>query len=182
MHWLPKLRSINAGNGRYAPIDTAKSVCDDYISAIHWLGHSVLMDWSLQWSMAPLYLSGVFLKRYQAILKQQCVGPSPRYVGVLRCIHEVEVRHFSEDGERCLIVDRQSSRRMATYDFWTHTRQATQDMGDGIVVFEMVYTKQLHRWRVTNFVQELPAGSYKSIQTAHPHFIFKYAHVIGRDN
>ena len=160
--WAGKLQRRNAGVQAkaewMAPEPITKTVQDDYLRAVEWLSDSMLYEWAEQWTGAPHYLSGPYLHRYQELLKRYRMGKSPRYEGVMRCTHRVEVRHFSEDGERCLIVDHQSSRRIATYDLLHQSRMVTQDMGDGTVVYEMSYDKQLHRWKIEAFIQELPTG------------------------
>lgn len=163
--WANKLFRINAGARRaewMAPDEVVQAVLHDYMSVMRWLPESGLKDWSTQWAGAPDYLSGLCLKRHQEVLKQYRMGRPPRYTGVLRCVHRPQVRHFSEDGERCLIVDHQTSRRMATYDYWSHVRLNTQDLGDGTLVYEMAYDKQARRWKLDRFIQELPAGWQKS--------------------
>ena len=83
---------------------------------------------------------------------------APMFVGVLRSDHRLEVRRFSEDGERCLLVDHQTQRRMATYHTRTGQRAVTQDLGDATVVYSMIYDPSDVRWKIDAFVQELPAG------------------------
>lgn len=160
--WADKLYRVNAGvksKGEWlAPDDIQNDARADYLAAMGWLQDSLLADWSYQWSSAPNFLSGAFLHRHQEILKHYRMQKTPRYTGILRCTHRVEVRHFSEDGERCLIVDHQTTRRIATYDLLHHVRVITQDMGDGTVVHEMAYDKLLKRWKIDAFIQELPAG------------------------
>ena len=160
--WADKLYRVNAGvrsKGEWlAPEDIQNDVRADYLAAQGWLQDSLLADWSYQWSAAPNFLSGAVLRRHQEILKHYRMKRSPRYTGILRCTHRVEVRHFSEDGERCLVVDHQTTRRIATYDMVEHVRVMTQDMGDGTVVYEMAYDKMLKRWKLETYIQELPMG------------------------
>jgi hypothetical protein len=184
--WVGKMWRVHAGVANkaewMAPDDVVNAVREDYLAMTRWLQDSMAHDWAKQWSAAPLYLSGVQLKRHQEILKHYRLGKAPRYNGVLRCLHQVEVRHFSEDGERCLVVDRQTSRRMATYDYWTQTRLTTQDLGDGTIVYEMAYDKQTQRWKVDAFVQELPLGWKTSSKTRRIKLLSALPPVIGRDN
>jgi hypothetical protein len=160
--WAHKLRRINAGVAHraewMAPEKIVEAVRSDYLAAMRWLPESMLYDWSQQWSAAPEYLSGLYLKRHQEILQRYHAGQLLQYVGVMRCVHQVEVRQFSDDGERCLLIDQQTSRRMATYDYWTQQRLNTQDIGDCVIVYEMAYDKQANRWKIDRFVQELPTG------------------------
>jgi len=160
--WARKLRRINAGVARraewMAPESTVDAVRADYLRAIHWLPESMLHSWSEQWTSAPDYLSGSFLKRYQEILKHHRTGYPPRYIGVLQCAHHIQVRHFSDDGERCLVIDHQSQQRMMTCDYWTQVPVNSQHLEDTTVVYEMRYDRQSARWKIDRYVQQLPAG------------------------
>lgn len=160
--WAHRMQRVNAG-ARFrsewmAPDTVRRRVHEDFLAAMRWLPESMLHDWSRQWNTAPHFLSGAMLKRHQEILKRYQLGKVPRYTGVLRSTHQVEVRHFSDDGERCLVIDRQTARRMATYDYRTGQRIMTQDLGDGVVVYEMAYDKHANCWKIDRTIQELPAG------------------------
>jgi len=160
--WLTKMRRVRAGVARkaewMAPDDVVDKVRADYLTAMRWLGDNVLSSWQQQWMLAPYYMSGLYLKRFQTLVTQYRSGRMPRAIGVLRADHQVAIRSFSEDGEHCLVVDRQTLRRMATYDSRTHARIMTQDLGDGAVVYQMRYDAADGRWKLDEFVQELPAG------------------------
>lgn len=158
--WLDKMRRVKAGNADkhewMAPDEVVDKVRSDYLTATRWLGDNVLSSWQQQWMLAPYYMSGLFLKRFQTLVTQYRAGRMPRAVGVLRADHAVTVRSFSEDGERCVVVDRQTLRRMATYESRTHARVMTQDLGDGVVVYQMRFDANDKRWKLDEFVQELP--------------------------
>jgi hypothetical protein len=183
--WMKDMRRVNAGVARkaewMAPDQIIEQVRQDYLEAIRWLPESMLHSWSQQWAGAPQYLTGRQLKRHQEILKHYRMGKPPRYTGVLRCMHDISVSQFSEDGQRCLVVDHQSSRRMATYDYWTHERANTQDLGDGIAVYEVAYDTQDSRWKIDRFVQELPATWQRGNQT-HLRMMTALPPAAGRDN
>lgn len=156
------------------------SAKDNYLAAMNWLSDSILLDWTLQWTLAPSYLSGLFLRRYLEVLKQYYMGQTPRYLGVLRCAHQIEIKELSNG--RCLVVDSQTSRRMATYEYWTQQRQGTQDLGDGVLVYEMKYDKHAQRWKIHRFVQELPIGWQAGDAFHHKHLTFKLRNTLGRDS
>lgn len=141
-----------------APDTVLVQVRSDYLGALQWLHDSALRDWSQQYSQASQYLSGTFLKRYQRLLKQNASSRGPHCIGILRADHQVEVRYFSEDGERCLVIDSQTQRRMATYDRDSRARLHTQDLGSCTMVYQMVYDTRARRWKVDSFIQELPLG------------------------
>jgi hypothetical protein len=154
------MRRVKAGSTEkhewMAPDEVVDKVRSDYMTATRWLGDNVLSSWQQQWMLAPYYMSGLFLKRFQTLVTQYRAGRMPRAVGVLRADHAVTVRSFSEDGERCAVIDRQTLRRMATYESRTHARVMTQDLGDGVVVYQMRFDANDNRWKLDEFMQELP--------------------------
>ncbi len=156
------MRRVQAGVARaaewMAPDEVVKQVRQDYLAAARWLQDHMLSSWQAQAKDASMVFSGAYLKRFQAILTHYRAAGFPRGIGVLRADHEVTVRQFSEDGERCLVVDQQAQRRMATYDARRHERIATQDLGDCAVVFQMRYDPVMERWKIDEFIQELPLG------------------------
>lgn len=160
--WASGLRRVNAGVARraewMAPRHIVHAVKVDYRRASRWLSDSALLPWADQWAAAPDYLSGSFLKRHQEILKHHRTGYPPRYTGIFRCMRAIEVHQFSADGERCLIVDHQADQHMITYDYWTQTQLATQDLGSASLVYEMRYDRQDARWKIDRYVQQLPVG------------------------
>jgi uncharacterized protein (DUF427 family) len=95
-----------------------------------------------------LYLSGKQLQRHQTIVQQYRIAAEPQIVSVLRADHRVYVRHFSEDAERCLVIDQQTQRRMATYDYERQSRLHTQDLGESTLVVEMLYDLRNRRWKI----------------------------------
>ncbi len=167
--WANKLRRLHAGSaykGEWmAPDTVVNQVTSDYLAAIHWLHNSALSERSRQWAMAPVYLDGSYLKRYQRVLLHYQSAGLPRALGVLRADHQVMVRHFSEDGERCLVIDNQTERRMASYDMHTRERLHTQDMGDSSLVYQMCYDESSDRWKIESYIQELPVG-WNSLQVS----------------
>jgi hypothetical protein len=184
--WADKLRRIKAGVPQQAewmaPDEVVQAVRDDYMDAMHWLPKSALHNWSRQWLAAPRYLSGPMLKQHLEILKHFRATTPPRYTGIMRCAHQVEVRHFSEDGERCLVIDTQSSRRMATYDYKNLTRLNTQDIGNGTVVYEMAFDSRSHRWKINRFIQELPSGWQNGKVSRQLRLMTSLPPVTGRDS
>lgn len=184
--WANKLHRMNPGVASkaewIAPQNVRQCVYEDYTAAIKWMHENMLDDWTQQWSDAPLYLTGRALHRHQEILKRYRMGRLPRYVGVMRCTHQVEVRHFSEDGERCVVVDYQVGRRVATYDRQENTRVMTQDLGDGAVVYEMHFDKQTKRWQIATFIQELPSGWSRRNRTKEIQLLATLPPANGRDD
>ena len=160
--WADRMRRLRAGAAQkaewMAPDDVVERVCSEYLEAINWLNESMLITWPQQWSSAPDFLSGSYLRRYRNLLLSQRDSKDVQLTGILRADHVVEVRQFSENGGFCLIIDRQSQRRMATYNRQTLERLHTQDLGDGVVVYAMLYDAKDQRWKIGGFIQELPVG------------------------
>lgn len=180
------MRRLQAGVGRkgewMAPDEVVEGVRGDYLAAMRWLQEHGLAPWQYRWRVAPTYLSGPYLRRFQAILTQQDRKGAPAVAGVLRADHQLTVRHFSEDGETCLVVDQQTQRRMATYDRRTQDRVTTQDLGDGALVFRMRYDGVERRWKIDDFVQELPQGWGQHATTRRIRELPALPTVLGRDH
>ncbi len=176
--WAHKMRRLPPAEWM-APDEVVEQAHGDYMRAQEWLGESQLWARGQQLHMAAYYLVGEALKRYQMALMQQ---GKARFIGVLRADHAVEVRHFSEDGDRCLLVDFQSGRRMATYNAHTRERLLTQDMGSGAVVYQMLYDMRDRRWKMERFVQELPAGWERRQPSRLLQEFTQIPLAIGRDN
>lgn len=181
--WMGKLRRIRAGAAHkaewMAPDEVVQQVQADYLAAARWLQDSLLLPPSQQAARASFYLDGPYLRHCQTLFRQHAAD-QPRLVGIMRADHQARVRHFSEDGRRCLVIDSQTQRRMATYDCRRHTRLHTQDLGDGAVVYQMLYDGRAKRWKIEAFVQELPAGWDKTPQRVRLSFILPAA--AGRDH
>lgn len=152
--WIKQLRQSQSE--WMAPELVASRVKSNYLDAMEWLRASQTMPWDVQWLGAPQYFSGLFLKRHQEILKRYRIGKIPPYLGIMECDHVVTVRAFSEDGERCLIVDEQTHRRMLTYRVKTAHSYLVQALDSCTLVHEMVYDYQLRRWKIERYVQQLP--------------------------
>ena len=184
--WSSKMRRLHAGSANraswIAPEIIVHHVQNDYLDTMGWLTESVFFSWSQQWLTAPTHLSGSFLGRYQEILADYRTAKPPLYVGVLRCTHDVEVCEFSDDGEKCLVIDRQTSQRMATYDYQTHDRINTQDLGDGVVVYMMAYDHEDKRWKIDRHIQELPLSWRTGKKSRHLRLLVAPPPAVGRYN
>lgn len=185
VEWAGKLRrrssSMSDNHEWMAPDDVVQRVCDDYLVAIEWLNTSALEAWPKQWALAPLFLSGMQLERHQKILTRLRSNPA-RFVGVMASTHNLEVRSFSEDGERCLVLDRQYQRRITTYNLQSRMVVASQDIGGGATVHQMVYEKSAQRWKIEAFIQELPLSFETSAVNSRIRFTPSLPYAAGRDN
>lgn len=183
MRQLYRMQNMTDPRGEWmAPENIAAQVVKDYLTATNWLQASMLDDWERCWAAAPSFLGGGYLRRYQSLLVAYRTGTAPRFVGVLRADHQVIVRHFSDDGARCLVVDQQDHRRMATYNVYTHERVMTQDLGSRAVVYQMAYDAKLRRWKIEEFVQELPSGWERHAVSSTIKVVQHIPPTAGRDN
>lgn len=164
-----------------APENIRQAVRRDYLLAMDWLPLSQTLSWTQQWNEAPRHFSGLYLRRHQEILKQYRVGRMPPYLGVLQCRHSPTVRHFSDDGLRCLVVDRQHERIIQTYNINTHRQVSTQVLEDASFVFEMAYDRHMRHWKVDRLIQQLPVGWQSAAASARPQRIKTLPSIIGRD-
>lgn len=137
---------------------TVQRVTTDYLAAQQWVGDMQLADCFACLREVGRYFSGALLREHQRLLGRQLAQSHVRLVGVLRAHHHITVRRFSDDGLSCLVIDRQSERRMATYNYWTKQRVHTQDLGNGAVVYRMTFDRPSGRWKVDEFIQQLPIG------------------------
>ncbi len=184
--WLRQMYRARRGSNRrgdwMAPEEIVQRVRQDYLTTMAWLQERALEDWERQWAEAPGYLDGAYLRRHQRLLVRYRLSPAPRLVGVLRADHEVTVYEFSDDGERCLVVDHQRQRRMATYDYDTRTRITTQDLGDCAVVYQMVFDLKQRRWKIEAYIQELPSGWDPRSTSKRIKILPMLPTTVGRDN
>ncbi len=162
VQWSDSLRRLHAGVSQkaewMASNDVLQAVEDDYLAAQQWMAESLLAGYLRFLREAPTYLTGSYLAEQQKLIQLQLRKRGPRLTGIIRAHHCVRVRHFSDDGLSCYVVDHQTERRMATYDYWQRRRVHTQDLGEGAYVYHMVYDRVARRWKINEFVQQLPSG------------------------
>jgi len=156
------LNRINAGvahRGEWiASRDTRQQVQADYLAAQNWVLETQLSSYTLYQRELPRYFSGELLAEQSRIIDIQLRRRSPRLVGALRAHHQLQVRRFSDNGLSCCLLDYQTERRMATYDYWSKRRLHTQNLGDGVYVYLMIYDLAADRWKLAQLIQQLPAG------------------------
>ncbi len=159
--WASKLRRMNAGSPTQAewlaPDTVLEQVREDYKRATRWLQDVALQGYDVQLADADSYLTGTMLADHTERINRYRTNPKP-LCGVLRADHVVGVRHFSADGERCVVVDVQVERRMATYHRATGERVGTQHMADATLVYQMQYDREAACWKIAAFIQVLPAA------------------------
>lgn len=160
--WSDKLRRLNAGVSYQAewmaPEYVIQQVRNDYLMAARWLRECSLQTWAEQWNAAANFLDGAQLQRHHAILNSYRIGRPPRYRDILIADHNVTVRHFSENGERCLVIDQQTQRTVISLDYHSYEPFITQALEDAVLVYQMRYDKETRRWKIEQFIQTLPRG------------------------
>ncbi|TVR23424.1 MAG: hypothetical protein EA396_04110 [Anaerolineaceae bacterium] len=160
--WIGAMRRVNAGTVDkaewMAPDEVVEQARAHYLEAMDWLLHSQTHALSERMAKTPHYFSGEQRRYHLELLNYYRHFEKMQYVGVMRCVHNVSVRHFSQDGERCLVIDDQTGCRMATYHIASGERCNTQDLGEATLVYQMAYDKTAERWKVDRYIQQLPAG------------------------
>jgi hypothetical protein len=180
--WTNRLRRIHAGVARkaewVAPDEVVHQVIHDYLHAIDWLTLAALGE---QTHRAPQYLTGRFLTRFQTIVNYQTSQRPAYFVGVIMARHHIQVRQFSEDGCRCLIVDCQTERSIESRQLIDRGWSLHQALGDGTLVFQMCYDTKVRLWKIEQFIQELPAGWGNRDDTGRVRLFSQLPTTIGRD-
>jgi hypothetical protein len=141
-----------------APDYVHQQVRNDYLMATRWMRDCAFSSWTEQWAGAPYYFAGLHLHRHQKILTKQRAGQETPYRDLMDAEHFIEVRHFSSDGERCLVIDHQTERTITTYHHTTCKPWMRQALDDAAVIYQMVYDRSTSRWKIEQFVQELPSA------------------------
>ncbi len=138
--------------------ETVHNVEADYLAVQRWLIEAALCDYMTFLRDLSRNFSGDALREHEKTVKLHMRKRGPRLIGVVRAHHQVQVRRFSDDGQTCYVLDHQTERRMATYDYWTKRRLHTQDLGAGVYVYRMLFDRGLQRWKIDQFIQQLPTG------------------------
>lgn len=181
--WANDLRRVDSGLPEWmAPMAVVRAARRDYLRALSWMQERRLYPQQQQAKGARYYMSGAYLKRYQAVLQREQATSDPYFVDVLRADHQVAIRHFSSDGGKCLAIDRQSQRRMATYDYYDQRRLQTQDLGECTLVYQLAYSLQDERWKLNTFIQRLPEGWDSASMRDYLSWMLDSMPFVGRDS
>jgi len=159
--WANDLIRLNPGAGEraewMAPPDVVRAVKRDYLATQTWLTEGA-NHWGLVASELAAHAAGDYLRRQQAALAQLVQSRGPRLAATLTAQHQLGVRHFSTDGLRCLVVDRQTVRVMITTGYWSGRDLQRQRLDDCDLVFRMRYSVAARRWQIERLVQRLPSA------------------------
>ncbi len=158
--WANDLERLNPGAGKraewMAPNHVVRAVKHDFLSTQNWL-EECAADWGLLARELERHAAGAYLKRQRAALGLLAQTRGPRLAAVLDADHQLQVRHFSSDGLRCLLIDRQTRRAVSTRHYWNGQPVASQRLPDAALVFQMVYDLHRRRWKIERLIQTLPA-------------------------
>lgn len=165
--WANSLTRINPGAGDRAewtaPPAVTRTVKREYLSALAGLDECAA-DWGLLATELERLTAGSYRQRQQAALALLVQTPGPRLASRLSAEHHLGVRHFSADGLRCLVIDRQKQRLITTANYWTGRPVHRQRLPDANLVVQMVYDTHDRRWKIERLVQTLPAPAPSSIR------------------
>jgi hypothetical protein len=158
--WANELYRLNPGAGKraewMAPPYVLRAVRRDYLAAQRWL-QECSADWGLLARELEDFAAGAYLKRQRTALGLLAQVRGPRLAAFISADHQLQVRQFSTDGLRCLLVDRQTGRLAHTNHYWTGQPVAAQRLPGATLVYQMAYDLRRRRWLIERLVQTLPA-------------------------
>lgn len=156
--WVNDLTRLNPGAGEkaewMAPPQVIETVIWDYGSAQEWLD-TCADNWGRFAEGLERYTAGPYLN-YQRRALASLIDRRPRLAVTLSAAHRYSVRHFTPDGLRCLLIDCQTQRTLATAQYWTGQLIHSQRLDDTALVFQMAYDSASARWKIEKLIQELP--------------------------
>jgi hypothetical protein len=165
--WANALTRLNAGAGEraewMAPEAVVRAVKRDFLAAQNWLAEGA-RDWGQLARELEWYTSGAYLRRQRNALGLLVQTRGPRLASVQTAEHSLAVRHFSADGLRCLVIDRQRERVMRTVHYWTGRLINTQRLPEAALVWELVYDIRERRWKIERLVQTLPRPAAEGVR------------------
>lgn len=168
--WLDDMTRLNPGVLNraewMAPPLVLEAVKRDYLAFYEYAARTLPQGWIAYGRELDTYLCNDLLAAQQASLRVRLHHDRGRVIGILRANHTVQVRHFSPDGLRCVVIDHQTEQRLATYSYWQNHRLHTQDMGDQVYVYQMDYDQKARRWKIARFIQQLPRGAAQMMNLA----------------
>jgi hypothetical protein len=183
--WPGNLHRLHAGVHNkaewMAPDDIIHNVEMDYLSAHRWMAEALSTGYIRFLREAPLYFTGNYLKTQLHNANTQLRKRGPRLLGILQAHHYIHVRHFSDDGLSCYVVDHQTRRRMITFDYWKMRKLHSQDLGEGVYVYRMIYIRAEKRWKIEELIQQLPMGWGMQMSGATIRLDESLPHYKGRD-
>jgi|SRR5579859_1942160 len=158
--WANELVRLNPGAGDraewMAPAEVVRVVKRDYLATQSWLAECA-HNWGMLATELDQHAAGAYLQRQRSALAQLVQSPGPRFASTITASHLLGVRHFSADGLRCLLIDRQTERFVTTTGYWSGRLVLRQRLADSDLVYRMSYDPTAHRWKIERLVQRLPS-------------------------
>lgn len=160
--WINEMSRVNPGVVNkaewMAPATVIEAVKRDYIAFYTYATKTLPQGWVPYLRDLNHYLCDDMLREQREYLEKRLGHDRGRIYDILRATHRLEVRHFSADGLTCLLIDYQTERRIATYDYWRGKRIHTQDLGAATLVYKMRYDSRAGVWKIASYIQTLPQG------------------------
>jgi len=183
--WADEMTRLKPGTGAeaewIAPPAVLHAVRQDFLATQTWATNRTL-NWGHFAHELPDYLSGHYLSRQTRALQMlTTTSRAPRLALEERVTHTLTPRYFSSDGLRCLLIDWQTERLLITRQYWSQRVVQQQRLDDTAYVFQMVYDREQHRWKIERLVQELPLG-WGQPRTSKVALTTKLPARIGRDS
>lgn len=176
--WAQTMKRLNPGVANraewMAPNPVVQRVKQDYLAFYDYATQTLPEGWVPYLRDLNRFLCGDMLREQRQNINARLQNDRGRVFDVLRANHRVEVRNFSADGLTCVLIDYQTERRLATYDYRSHSRIHTQDMGEVSYVFKMAFREE--RWKIAEYIQTLPPGSGQANWME-----INLPHTVGRD-
>ncbi len=162
--WLNHMRRVKQKGAFHpewiAPEDIMQTVVEHYMQYIEFAQETLMSGWTKYYHGLSNYLSGDYLRLQTDNIDARLRKDDLRLIDILRANHEVRVRDFGNDGLSCLLLDFQTERRLATYHYWSKRRIHTQHLDDVICVYRMHFDQLNQRWKIADYIQELPSHYY----------------------
>jgi len=141
-----------------APPSVVEQVVMDYQTAQEALMACAAGNWGKFAERLDAYTAGPYLSYQRKALASLVQARNPRLAAEFSAEHDLTVRHFTSDGLRCLLVDRQTKRTVTTSSYWSGRELHCQQLDDRAFVFQMAYDANDKRWKIEKLIQELPLG------------------------
>ena len=121
--WADHLTRLNAGQRSraewMAPSGVIEQVILDYQIAQKVLMACAISNWGKFAERLDSYTAGPYLAYQRKALASLMQARNPRLAAEFSAKHDLAVRHFTTDGLRCLLVDRQTQRAVSTSAYWS---------------------------------------------------------------
>jgi hypothetical protein len=141
-----------------APSEVTNALLRNYRETLGWAESAGRFSGVHGWQRdAERFMTRPFLARFHDEAENNTF---PRLGVAIRTEHHPFVFGFSEPGTCGLLVDIQRNRRAALYDPATQSRIATEDLGNAMLVYMMLFSSHDQRWKLHHRIQETMVTHY----------------------